>query len=86
VFAGAAVVYAGIALSLNYAKIWSQPPSAERGTHELFLALLLTSLQVHKTHPHASRGIWRLFALLALYSLLFSPEAGNARAALLLIR
>jgi hypothetical protein len=85
-FGAAAVVYAGIALCLNYEKIWSHVPSAERGTHELFLALLLLGMQVHTARPDASRRTWRLFALLALYSLVFSPEAGNARAALLLIR
>ena len=41
----AAAVYAGMAVSLNYGKIWSHLPSGERGTFELFICLLLLLLE-----------------------------------------
>ena len=41
----AAAVYAAMAVSLNYDKIWSHLPSGERGTFELFLCLLLLLLE-----------------------------------------
>ena len=41
----AATMYAVVAVSLNYGKIWSHLPSGERGTFELFLCLLLLLLE-----------------------------------------
>jgi hypothetical protein len=82
----AAVVYAAVAVSLNYEKIWVHLPSGERGTFELFLCLLLVWLQGSGQPAWARRALAALFAALALYTFLIAPDAGTSRAALLLIR
>jgi len=82
----AATVYAVMAVSLNYAKIWMHVPSGERGTTELFLTLLLLALVHHKTQPSLSRCILWCWPAVAVYTFFISPGAAAARAGLLLIR
>lgn len=82
----AAVVYGAIAVSLNYEQIWSHVPSGERGTTELYLALLLWWLCGDISQRSLRRAVPWFFGAAAVYTLALSPEAGVARAALLLIR
>jgi hypothetical protein len=84
--AGATCAYAAVAVSLNYDKIWMHVPSGERGTIELFLSLLLLAIIYYKDDSLLSRRILWLWPALAIYTFLVSPEAGVARAGLLLIR
>jgi hypothetical protein len=82
----AAVVYAGIAVSLNYGKIWSHLPSGERGTFELFLCLLILLLESDGRARWIRRALQGFFAVLFAYTCLIAPDASTTRAALLLIR
>jgi hypothetical protein len=82
----AAAVYAGIAVSLNYEKIWSHLPSGERGTFELFLCLLLSLLASDGRPAWVRQTLTGLFVALAGYTLLIAPDAATSRAALLLVR
>ncbi len=82
----AAAVYAGMAVSLNYDKIWSHLPSGERGTFELFLCLLLLLLESRTRPAWVRQTLTGLFAVLAVYTFLVAPDAATSRAALLLIR
>jgi len=82
----AATLYAAVAVSLNYDKIWSHLPSGERGTFELFLCLLLMMLRNDREPVWVRRGLRMLFVALGLYTFLAAPDAGTSRMALLLIR
>jgi hypothetical protein len=82
----AATLYAAVAVSLNYDKIWSHLPSGERGTFELFLCLLLLMLRNDQEPVWARRGLRMFFVALGLYTFLAAPDAGTSRQALLLIR
>ena len=82
----AAVVYAGIAVSLNYGKIWSHLPSGERGTFELFLCLLLLLLESRGRPAWIRQTLAGFFVSLAAYTFFLAPDAATSRAALLLIR
>jgi hypothetical protein len=82
----AATLYAAVAVSLNYDKIWSHLPSGERGTFELFLCLLLLMLRNDQQPVWARRGLRIFFVALGAYTFLIAPDAGTSRAALLLIR
>jgi hypothetical protein len=84
--AAAAVVYGVVAVSLTYDKIWSHLPSGERGTFELFLCLLLLSLQGGTQPPWARRALAGVFVALGAYTFFVAPDAGASRAALWLIR
>ena len=79
----AAVLYALVAVSLNYGQIWSHVPSGERGTYESFLCVLLMAWMDPKA---SSRMLAVATGALAVYTFWASPEAGASRAALLLIR
>jgi hypothetical protein len=78
----AASGYAGVAVCLNYPKIWSHVPSGERVTFELFLCLLLIAL----SERVRGNALATLAGILAAYTLFVSPEAPFSRAALLLLR
>lgn len=82
----AAAVYAGVAVSLNYGKIWSHLPSGERGTFELFLCLLLLLLESKGRPASVRRTLTGLFVVLAAYTFFIAPDAATSRAAMLLIR
>jgi len=82
----AAIVYAGIAVSLNYGKIWSHLPSGERGTFELFLCLLFLMFESHERPAWTGWALKGFFVVLLAYTFLLAPDASTSRAALLLIR
>jgi hypothetical protein len=82
----AATLYAAVAVSLNYDKIWSHLPSGERGTFELFLCLLLMMLRNDQEPAWVRRGLRVFFIALGAYTFLMAPDAGTSRMALLLIR
>lgn len=83
---GAAVAYGLIAVSLNYGKIWSHVPSGERGTIDLFMALLVAAICRGRTHPRTLSVVSGLFALLAIYVFVLDAEAWLSRAGLLVLR
>jgi hypothetical protein len=85
-FEVAAAVYAVIAVSLNYEKIWTHLPSGERGTFELFLCLLLLLLESDGRPMWVRRALTGLFVALVCYTFMIAPDAGTSRSALLLIR
>ena len=82
----AAAVYAAVAVSLNYSHIWSHLPSGERGTFELFVCLLLLSLDSRGRPAWIRRALTGFFVALLAYTFLVAPDAAASRAALLLIR
>jgi hypothetical protein len=82
----ATVAYGLVAVSLDYAHVWTHLPSGERGTFELFLGLLLTLLTLDAQHRRARQVLTGFFVALIAYTLVASPEAAVSRAALLLIR
>ena len=82
----AAAVYAAVAVSLSYDKIWSHLPSGERGTFELFACLLLLLFGVSESGSGMRRGLLALFVGLFAYTFVAAPDAATSRAALLLIR
>ena len=82
----AAAVYAGMAVSLNYDKIWSHLPSGERGTFELFLCLLLLLLESRTRPAWVRQTLTGFFVVLSAYTFFAAPDAATSRAALLLIR
>jgi hypothetical protein len=82
----AAAVYVGVALCLNYGKIWSHLPSGERGTFELFLCLLLLLLESRTRPAWVRHTLSGFFVALGAYTFFIAPDAATARAALLLIR
>jgi hypothetical protein len=82
----AATVYALVAVSLNYPKIWSHLPSGERGTFELFVCLLLLLLESRGRPIWIRRALTGFFLVLAAYTFFVAPDAGTSRVALLFIR
>ena len=66
----AAAVYAGIAVSLNYGKIWSHLPSGERGTFELFICLLLLLLESGGRPAWVRQTLTGFFVVLLGYTFL----------------
>jgi hypothetical protein len=82
----AALIYAAVAISLNYGKIWSHLPSGERGTFELFVCLLLLLLESRGRPAWVRPALATFFAALAVYTFFVAPDASTSRAALLLIR
>jgi len=82
----AAVIYAAIAVSLNYRQIWSHLPSGERGTFELFVCLLLVLLESEDRPAWIRRTLTGFFLVLGAYTFFIAPDAGTSRSALLLIR
>jgi hypothetical protein len=83
---GAAVAYGLMAVSLNYPKIWSHVPSGERGTIDLFMALLVAAICRGRTHPQTLNVVRGVFALLAIYVFFLDAETWLSRAGLLVLR
>jgi hypothetical protein len=82
----AAAIYASVAVSLNYEKIWSHLPSGERGTFELFVCLLLLLL-ARRDGPAWSRlALKAFFGTLLAYTFFVAADAATSRLALGLIR
>ena len=82
----AAVAYAAMAVSLNYASVLHDLASGERVTFELFLFLLLLMIET-PTQPRAlGRALNALFVVLAVYTFALSPDAWMSRAATGIIR
>jgi len=69
--AAAAVIYAGMAVSLKYGQIWSHIINGQRGTYEVFVALALLSVGVG-TQPRVLRAalfaFWMGAAAYVLYA------------------
>jgi hypothetical protein len=82
----AAVVYALMAVSLNYENVLRHLPSGERVTFELFLCLLLLMIETPAQPRALGRALKTLFVVLAAYTFLVAPDAWMARAATGLIR
>jgi hypothetical protein len=81
-----AVVYAIVAVSLNYEKIWSHLPSGERGTFELFVCLLLLLLTRRDGPAWSRRALTAFFAIMIGYTFFVAVDAPTSRLALGLIR
>ena len=82
----AAIIYATVAVSLNYGQIWTHLPSGERGTFELFVCLLLVLLESRGRPVWIRRTLTEFFVVLLAYTFVIAPDAATSRAALLLIR
>jgi hypothetical protein len=82
----AAVIYAIVAVSLNYEKIWSHLPSGERGTFELFVCLLLLLLTRRDGPAWSRRALAAFFAIMLGYTFFVAVDASTSRLALGLIR
>jgi hypothetical protein len=82
----AALVYAIVAVSLNYEKIWSHLPSGERGTFELFVCLLLLLLTRRDGPAWSRRTLTAFFAIMIGYTFFVAADASTSRLALGLIR
>jgi hypothetical protein len=82
----AAAVYALVAVSLNYEKIWSHLPSGERGTFELFICLLLLLLTSRAGPAWQRRSLTALFGVMIAYTFFIAVDAATSRLALGLIR
>lgn len=68
--AAAALVYASMALCLNFERIWGDLVSAERGTFELFVMLLLVTLQMRSLRrplPVIAAAFWTAAALYVFF-------------------
>lgn len=81
-FSVAALVYALIAVSLNYEMIWVHIANGQRGTYELFLMLALCSLDLH-AYPRTLKGFLVAFWCLSLYYVFVGAfDAAEIRAAI----
>jgi len=82
----AAAVYGAMAVSLNYGNVLRHLPSGERVTFELFVCLLLLTIELPAQPRALGRALKGLFVVLALYTFLLAPDAWMSRAATGLIR
>jgi len=82
----AAVVYAAMAVSLNYWSVLHHLPSGERVTFELFLCLLLLRIEAPAQPRALGRALNALFVVLAVYTFTVAPDAWTSRAATGMIR
>jgi len=75
----AAVVYAVIAISLDFPAIWVHVGNAQRGTYELFVMLALSSVTI-RTYARSIRvGLIAFWTAAALYVFFFAFDAGYIR-------
>jgi hypothetical protein len=77
--------YAVLALSLDYASVWSFWGNTERTTHELFLVATLALLSWDARWTGLRRAMVATFGLLIVYTIWFSASAADLRAALWLL-
>jgi hypothetical protein len=72
--------YALLALSLDYASVWSFWGNTERTMHELFLVALVALLSWDARWTGLRRAMVATFGLLTVYTLWFSASASELRA------
>jgi hypothetical protein len=72
VLAVAAVAYALIAVSLNYAAIWQHVGNGERGTYEVFVMLIALFVSIGGVAAQRSRWLLQGFMACALLYLWFA--------------
>ena len=80
--AAAALVYASIALCLNFESIWVNVGNGERGTFEMFVMLLIVTLQMRSLRrplPLIAAAFW---TAAAAYIFFFGFDAEFIRASL----
>lgn len=74
----ATVVYATIAISLNYASIWVHVGNGQRGTFEVFVMLALSTIGQPLSRP-LSRAMVAFWSLTVVYVFFWSPDAAFIR-------
>jgi hypothetical protein len=79
----ATLVYAAIAISLNYASIWVSVGNGQRGTFEVFVLLALSTIGQPRSRP-LSGAMVAFWSLTAAYVLFWSPDASFIRGTLFL--
>jgi hypothetical protein len=83
---GAIVVYALLAVSLNYEAIWTHVGNGERGTYELFLLLMVAFVSIDQKDPRERfmrRLVGGFLVCTFLYLWFASVDAGMIRYAVL---
>lgn len=78
----AALIYAAIAVCLNYAMIWIHVGNGQRGTFELFVALALSVVWIRQYPRMLRLGLAGFWCGAWLYTFYGAFDAGTIRAAL----
>jgi hypothetical protein len=79
----AAVLYAGIAISLSFASVWVHVGNAQRVTYEMFVALALLSVGL-SNYPRPWRvSVLAFWASAAVYVCVAAYDAEYSRGAVL---
>ncbi len=80
---GAIVVYALLAVSLNYEAIWTHVGNGERGTYELFMLMIVAFVTIDRRERFMRRLVGGFLVCTFLYLWLASVDAGMIRYAVL---
>ncbi len=80
---GAIVVYAVLAVSLNYEAIWTHVGNGERGTYEVFMLMIVAFVTIDRRERFMRRLVGGFLVCTFLYLWLASVDAGMIRYAVL---
>ena len=78
----AALLYGVIAVSLSLPMIWAHVRNGQRGTYELFVVLLLSSLSIDTYPPIVRRGVVVFWCCAAIYVFAGAFDAADIRSGL----
>lgn len=79
----AALIYAALAVCLNYAMIWVHVGNGQRGTYEMFVALALSLTVITNERRGLRLALTAFWCVAGLYTFYGAYDAGAIRAALL---
>jgi hypothetical protein len=79
----AALLYAGMAITLQYASVWVHVGNAQRVTYEMFVALALLTVGIGRYSPMLRASLWTFWSAAVVYVLFGAHDAWYVREAML---